>query len=136
MLFLGCDDIVEDILLPDERIKDCYWTNKVDQDNDGYTRSRYLVLDYKVGSDEIEYVLIAVHYSGSILPIATKRLSPWEVGDKENIKISGLDHNQYNFNVGVTISKKGDKSSVNLVRNSSDDKDLKDQKFETDNQDQ
>ncbi|MDI6804920.1 MAG: hypothetical protein QME58_13960 [Bacteroidota bacterium] len=136
MLFLGCDDIVEDILLPDDRIKDCYWTNKIDQDNDGYTRSKYLVLEYKVGSDEIESVLIAVHYTGNILPVATKRLSTWQVGSKENIKISGLAHNQYDFSVGVIITKKGDKSCVNLVRNSSDDEDLKAQKFETDAQDQ
>ena len=136
VLFLGCKEVLEDILLPDYRIKNCYWEDNVDQDHDGYSRSRSLVVEYDYGSEKVESANIIVYCQGMTSPVASEYLSSWEVDGKESVKISGLNFNQYSFEVRLNISIKDDPFGKTDSWDSSEDKDLKDQKFETDAQDQ
>jgi len=136
VLFLGCKEVLEEILLPDYRITNCYWEDDVDQDHDGYSRSRSLVVEYDYGSEEIESGNIIVYCKGRTSPVASEYLSSWEVDGKESIKISELSHSQYSCEVHLSISIKDDPSGKSDSWDSSDDQQLKDQKFETDAQDQ
>jgi hypothetical protein len=135
ILFLGCD-VVEDMLLPDWSIKECSWKDIVDQDHDSFSRSRTLVVEYKYNSNEAESAYLTVYYKGKTSPIINKYLTSWEVDGKEDIKISGLNHDQYDFEVHLSINLKGEALGKNCTRTYSDDQDLKAQNFENDVQDQ
>lgn len=130
--FTGCEEII-DALIPDCSITECYWKNNIDNDKDGYVRTKELIVEYNYPSEDLQSGMITVYCKGRTSPVAQKQLISNLIDGTESIPISGLAHNQYNFDVHLDISQTG--SSSNATKDYSEDQDLKEQNFETDAED-